>query len=424
MQVRLDEQIEIKDKEILRTEKKQGPPEVGASDINPAIDEAWLDLEKSMKSRFNLPDWESMKSWYNCAVSEEILKQGTLCIFRDWLVFYCDVPMLEVEHCIPIRNIERATPEVTAYFFDNAIKIKMQSGREYMFRSFLSRDEALGLIKARVADGRIANSQEYLIVKGGKAHMIETMEVAAKSVLDQPVAAPGHVGDVDMTIPNIPKDVDFKLLCQEVFPISSKIFVERFMVNDERNWTDGFEEEGCLDTKSVPWSTSEDGGCETMVIDFWKKLKPGEIPKILGNFERVDIHRVYRRKANSSAGVARIHILGTTTGVPYADSWCSHEIWNFTHHRKGTRLKVEFGIQWLDSIRIPGVKGTIKNENTERTKKGVLLWIEDIKGIIAKDLSTEETQLLQQRLSLSSSAASSAEVPATESCSCRLCLIL
>jgi len=424
MQVRLDEHIESAGSKIMRQEKEE---EAKNSKVNPAVDEAWLELEKSMKSRFNLPSWESMKSWYSCAVSEEILKQGTLCIFSDWLVFCCDVPMLEVEHCIPIKNITQVTPEVTAFFFNNAINVRMKSGREYMFRSFLSRDEALALIEERLTATRAATSQDYLTVKGGKDQMLETMQIAAKTILDQPVAAPGHVGDVDMTIPNIPEGVEFKLLCQEVFPISSKVFMQRFMVNDERAWTDGFEEEGCLDIKCDPWSLGDNSDCEHMVIDFWKRLKPGEVPKILGTFERVDIHRVYRRKVSASAGVARMHIVGTTTGVPYASSWCSHEIWNFTHHRKGTRVKMEFGIQWLEAIRLPGVKGTIRSENTERTKKGVLIWIEDIKGIIAKDLSTEETQLLKQK-SLSSSAASSDDMPAPAEnptkCFCSSCLIL
>jgi len=419
MQVRLDEHISSK---MLSQEKE----EVKQSQVNPAVDEAWHELEKSMKSRFNLPSWETMKSWYSCAVSEEILKQGTLCIFSDWLVFYCDVPMLEVEHCIPIKNIKQVTPEVTAFFFNNAINVKMKSGREYMFRSFMSRDEALALIEARLIASRAATSQDYLTVKGGKDQMLETMQLAAKTILDQPVAAPGHVGDVDMTIPNIPEGVEFKFLCQEVFPISSKVFIQRFMVNDERAWTDGFEEEGCLDIKCDPWSLGDNNDCQQMVIDFWKRLKPGEVPKILGTFERVDIHRVYRRKVNANAGVARMHIVGTTTGVPYASSWCSHEIWSFTHHRKGTRVKMEFGIQWLESIRLPGVKGTIRNENTQRTKKGVLIWIEDIKAIIAKDLSTEETQLLQQKISQSSSADSSEDMPEPEipKCFCSGCFIL
>lgn len=423
MQVRLDEHIDSTGSERLR----QGMEEAKQSAVNPAVDEAWLELENSMKSRFNLPSWESMRSWYSCAVSEEILKQGTLCIFSDWLLFYCDVPMLEVEHCIPIKNIKQVTPEVTAFFFNNAISVKTKSGREYMFRSFLSRDEALALIKARWADKRTATSQDYLSVKGGKDQMLETMQLAAKTILDQPVAAPGHVGEVDMTIPNIPENVEFKLLCQEVFPISSKEFVQRFMVRDERAWTDGFQEEGCLDIKCNPWSLGDNSDMQHMVIDFWKQLKPGEVPKILGTFERVDIHRVYRRKANPNAGVARMHIVGTTKGVPYATSWCSHEIWNFTHHRKGTRVKMEFGIQWLESIRLPGVKGTIRSENTERTRKGMLIWIEDIKGIIAKDLSTEETQLLQQRMSKSSSTASSEDTPAPEmsqQCACGRCLLL
>jgi len=422
MQARLNEHTGSPGSKMLREEKEETTKQ---SEVNPTVDEAWLELEKSMKSRFNLPRWESMKSWYSCAVSEEILKQGTLCIFSDWIVFYCDVPMLEVEYCIPVKNITQVTPEVTAWVFNNAINVKTKSGREYMFRSFLSRDEALALIEARLVDTRVATSQDYLKVKGGKDQMLETMQRAAQTILDQPVAAPGHLGEVDMTIPNIPVGVEFKPLCQEVFPISSKSFVQRFMVNDERAWTDGFEDEGCLDIKCDPWSLGDNGDCQHMVIDFWKKLKPGEIPKILGTFERVDIHREYRRKANASAGVARMHILGTTKGVPYATSWCSHEIWNFTHHRKGTRVQMQFGIEWLESIRLPGVKGTIKSENTERTKKGTLRWIEDIKAIIAKDLSTEETQLLQQKISRSSSATSSEDMASPESAEkCLCCLIL
>jgi len=422
MKVAVDEHLSS-GSDVQRQEKKE---EITQAEVNPIVDEAWLELEKSAKSRFNLPSWERMKSWYSCAVSEEILKQGTLCVFSDWLVFWCDVPMLEVEHCIPIKNIKQVTPEVTAFFFHNAINLRMECGREYMFRSFLSRDEALALIEARRADKRVATSQDYLVVKGGKDQMIETMKQAAKTILDVPIAAPGHVGDVDMTIPNIPENVHFKLLCQDVFPISSKVFVQRFLVDDERAWTDGFEDEGCLDIKCDPWCLADSDNCEHMTIDFYKKLQPGEVPKILGTFERVDIHRDYRRKANASAGVARMHIKGTTTGVPYATSWCAHEIWNFTHHRKGTRVKVEFGIEWLETIRLPGVKGTIKNENTGRTKEGMLKWMEDIKGIIAKDLSNEQTQLLNESISLSET--SSVDMAESEKvqccCSPRRCIIL
>merc|ERR1719285_576461 len=134
----------------------------------------------------------------------------------------------------------------------------MKSGREYMFRSFLSRDEAMALIEERIVSIRIAKSEDYIDVKGGKAQMIETMQFAATAILNQPVAAPGHVGEVDMTIPNIPEEVEFKVLHKEVFPLSSKLFVKRFMVNDERPWDQGFEEDGCLDIVTVPWESKSE----------------------------------------------------------------------------------------------------------------------------------------------------------------------
>lgn len=417
MEIRLNGSFEIKNN-IVPREKKESKPFDEKSELN----HTWLDLEKSIKSRFQLPNWESLQSWYYCAISEEILKQGRLCVFRDWLVFYCDLPMLEVEHIIPVWNIKRVTPEVTAFFFHNAIKITMESGKEYMFRSFFSRDEALALIEERIADKRTAVSEDYITVKGGKVKLRETMLVAATAILNQVTAAPGHKGDVDITIPNIPEQLDFKVLLQEVIPISSKLFVERFLVNDELPWTKRFKEEGCLDIVVAPWSLKNENSCECMSVDFWKKLKPGEVPKILGTFERVDVHREYRRKADASAGVARMHIMGKTKGVPYADTWCSHEIWNFAHSKKGTRLKVEFGMQWLQSVRIPGLKGTIRRENSTRTKRGILKWIEDVKEIIAKGLSTEETKLLEDVFSLSSWTSS--EVPVRKLCSCKKCIIL
>ncbi|XP_011017348.1 PREDICTED: GRAM domain-containing protein 1A-like isoform X2 [Populus euphratica] len=95
---------------------------------------------------FRLPPEEVLVQDFNCAYQGSILLQGHLYLFVHYICFYSKIFGFETKKTIPFHEVTSVKRAKTAGIFPNAIEV-FARGKKYFFASFLSRDEALNLIK-------------------------------------------------------------------------------------------------------------------------------------------------------------------------------------------------------------------------------------------------------------------------------------
>jgi hypothetical protein len=98
-----------------------------------------------MEERFG--DVGELVEEYPCALESGILRQGKLYVTNRFVCFYCSHFGQEKKVRIPYKQIVGVTKENTAKVFPNALSIQTKQ-TEYMFRSFLKRDECHSLISS------------------------------------------------------------------------------------------------------------------------------------------------------------------------------------------------------------------------------------------------------------------------------------
>jgi len=360
--------------------------------------------EKRAKERFNLPDWEVMQDWFHCAISEEILKQedvggvpviseipdslaiGKMCVFLDWIVFYCDIPLLQREVAIPIGDIVQMSKEKTAFVFENALQITLEGGTEHMFRSFMDRDRTLKLIEARRAAPRRATLQELTAVKGGKEALHDRMADAAALLLqpEEEVLDPNAGPLPDISIDGIPRGLRWTEIVNHHFELPPSDFCDAVLVKQVLPWKTLFEAGDLVSYDIVKAFDFSDNGAGTeerlMETNFKTKIDISvpliKLPEFGG------IHRIWRLRVDRKNGRGRMHIRGTTEGTPYSNSYAMHGRWTIRSKNGQTHLKVEEAVEWLASCPIKSIirKEVIKG-NTEGMEDFMSLIIPELKKL-------------------------------------------
>ncbi|KAI5598361.1 hypothetical protein BDE02_02G126500 [Populus trichocarpa] len=95
---------------------------------------------------FRLPLEEVLVQDFNCAYQGSILLQGHMYLFVHYICFYSKIFGFETKKIIPFHEVTSVKRAKTAGIFPNAIEV-FAGGKKYFFASFLSREEALNLIK-------------------------------------------------------------------------------------------------------------------------------------------------------------------------------------------------------------------------------------------------------------------------------------
>uniref|UniRef100_A0A803LIE6 VASt domain-containing protein n=2 Tax=Chenopodium quinoa TaxID=63459 RepID=A0A803LIE6_CHEQI len=118
-----------------------------ASSFSRNADSQALDLLKSEEYRqlFRLPSEEVLLQDFNCALQENILLQGHMYLFENYICFYSNIFGFETKKIISLQEVTSVRRAKTAGIFPNAIEI-VAAGKKHFFASFLSRDEAFKLI--------------------------------------------------------------------------------------------------------------------------------------------------------------------------------------------------------------------------------------------------------------------------------------
>ncbi|KAG4997071.1 hypothetical protein JHK84_028096 [Glycine max] len=118
------------------------------------------DVLKSEEYRqlFRLPQEEVLIEDFNCALQENLLIQGHMYLFVNFICFYSNIFGYETKKIIPFPEVTSVRRAKTAGLFPNAIEI-LAGNKKYFFASFLSRDEAFRIINegwSRQGNGAIA----------------------------------------------------------------------------------------------------------------------------------------------------------------------------------------------------------------------------------------------------------------------------
>ncbi|KAK7286981.1 hypothetical protein RJT34_22369 [Clitoria ternatea] len=105
------------------------------------------DVLKSEEYRqlFRLPPEEVLIEDFNCAIQDNLLIQGHMYVFVNFICFYSNIFGFETKRIIPFPEVTSVRRAKTAGLFPNAIEI-LAGSRKYFFASFLSRDEAFKVI--------------------------------------------------------------------------------------------------------------------------------------------------------------------------------------------------------------------------------------------------------------------------------------
>ncbi|KAF7845042.1 protein VASCULAR ASSOCIATED DEATH 1, chloroplastic isoform X1 [Senna tora] len=146
------------------------------------------DVLKSEEYRqlFRLPTEEVLIEDFNCALQENILIQGHMYLFINFICFYSNIFGFETKRIIPFHEVTSVRKAKTAGLFPNAIEIFVGS-RKYFFASFLSRDEAFNIINdgwAQLGNGsrtiteqQIMDEVAYRLILGRKSWVLGISDI-------------------------------------------------------------------------------------------------------------------------------------------------------------------------------------------------------------------------------------------------------
>ncbi|SAL95477.1 hypothetical protein [Absidia glauca] len=94
----------------------------------------------------SIPEDDNLVEDYGCALQKEILVQGRLYISEAHLCFNANIFGWVTNFVIAFSDIVEVEKRTTAIFIPNAINITTSDHSNYLFASFLSRDQAYDLI--------------------------------------------------------------------------------------------------------------------------------------------------------------------------------------------------------------------------------------------------------------------------------------
>ncbi|XP_061346333.1 protein VASCULAR ASSOCIATED DEATH 1, chloroplastic isoform X1 [Gastrolobium bilobum] len=324
---------------------------------------------------FRLPTEEVLIEDFNCALQENILIQGHMYLFVNFICFYSNIFGFETKRIIPFLEVTSVRRAKTAGLFPNAIEILAVSKKQYFFASFLSRDEAFKIINdgwSRHRNGPRAiteqqesisesSSQEngFIAIENEKNCIIPddeslSTDQSKDTSMCKDVGLPSVVGDdpVLMTVsenqssvkraaePELnndapsfrwnwtEEDIDapttpeaYTCVAESAFPIKVEDFFRYFFSDDAVNFLESFHKRcGDKDFKCASWQPQEKFGY-ARELSFQHPIKLYLGAKF-GGCHEVQKFRVYKNS----------HVVIETSqevsDVPYSDYFRVEGLWN------------------------------------------------------------------------------------------------
>jgi len=106
--------------------------------------------QQKLFTKFNIKNSQEkiVKDFY-CSLNLKIPHNGTMFVTTHFLLFSCKFPSKE-QAKIQIKDIKNIEKKNTLKVIANAIKITTHSGKEYLFGSFIHRDDAFNCITLQI----------------------------------------------------------------------------------------------------------------------------------------------------------------------------------------------------------------------------------------------------------------------------------
>ncbi|KAK7386142.1 hypothetical protein VNO78_26144 [Psophocarpus tetragonolobus] len=323
---------------------------------------------------FRLPPEEVLIEDFNCALQENLLIQGHMYLFVNFICFYSNIFGYETKKIIPLPEVTSVRRAKTAGFIPNAIEI-LAGNKKYFFGSFLSRDEAFRIINEgwlRQGNGtiQITEQKEAMSESSNQGNGFVAVEnVKSSNIPDNGSLSPDISKDTSMckemglastggndTIlmtdsenqcsvkqvaetelnndaPSVSwkwneEDIDapsiheeYTCVADSVFPIKVEDFFRYFLSDDAVNFLESFHKKcGDKDFKCSSWQPQEKFGY-ARELSFQHPIKIYLGAKF-GGCHEVQKFRVYRNS----------HLVIETSqevsDVPYADYFRVEGLWN------------------------------------------------------------------------------------------------
>ncbi|KHN05363.1 GRAM domain-containing protein 1C [Glycine soja] len=307
---------------------------------------------------------------FNCALQENLLIQGHMYLFVNFICFYSNIFGYETKKIIPFPEVTSVRRAKTAGLFPNAIEI-LAGNKKYFFASFLSRDEAFRIINegwSRHGNGAIAimeqkesmsesscqengfvaveNVKSSYITNNGSLSTDLSKDTALPSIVDDPLLTEDsakqcsvkQVAEPELNIdaPNAAsvswkwneEDIDapsileaYTCVADSVFPIKVEDFFRYLFSDDALNFLESFRQKcGDKDFRCSSWHPQEKFGY-ARELSFQHPIKIYLGAKF-GGCHEVQKFRVYRNS----------HLVIETSqevsDVPYADYFRVEGLWS------------------------------------------------------------------------------------------------
>ncbi|KEH17844.1 protein VASCULAR ASSOCIATED DEATH 1, chloroplastic isoform X1 [Medicago truncatula] len=372
---------------------------------------------------FRLPQEEVLIEDFNCALQENILIQGHMYLFVNYICFYSNIFGFETKRIIPLHEITGVRRAKTAGIFPNAIEI-ISGSKKYFFASFLSRDEAFKIINdgwlRQGNDARaIMEQQESISESSSQENGFLTIEnVKSSDVLDnealstdlskgnsicKDLGVPSITGEdpILMVVPeeqssaeqvaeselnnNDPprlgcnwneEDIDapttpeaYTCVAESIFPIKVEDFFWYFFSDDAINFLESYRKRcGDKDFKCASWHPQEKFGY-ARELSFQHPIKIYLGAKS-GGCHEVQKYRVYRNS----------HLVIQTSqevsDVPYADYFLVEGLWNVERDKDESKerciLRVYVNVAFSKKTIF---RGKIVQSTIDECKDAYALWI-------------------------------------------------
>ncbi|CAL0305947.1 unnamed protein product [Lupinus luteus] len=397
-----------------------------------------MDVLKSEEYRqlFRLPLEEVLIEDFNCALQENILFQGHMYLFVNFICFYSNIFGFETKRIIPLAEVTGVRRAKTAGLFPNAIEI-IAGSRKHFFASFLSRDDAFKIINdgwLRQCNGATAITEQQesiseLISQDNGFIAIENVKSAGIldkeslfSELNKDVGLPSHVGDdpelmtapekqssivqvaepilnndapsvswnwkeEDIDAPRIPEG--YTCVAESVFPIMVEDFFRFFFSDDGVKFLESFHKRcGDKDFVCSSWHPQEKFGY-ARELSFQHPIKLYLGAKF-GGCRAVQKYRVYRTSH------LVIETVQDVTDVLYSDYFRVEGLWDIERDKDESKecciLRVYVNVAFLKKTIWRGkiVQGTI-----EECREAYATWISMAHELLKqKNLEEQESNAI------------------------------
>ncbi|KAE9611212.1 hypothetical protein Lal_00012067 [Lupinus albus] len=404
------------------------------------------DLLKSEEYRqlFRLPLEEVIIEDFNCALQENILIQGHMYLFVNFICFYSNIFGFETKRIIPLSEVTDVRRAKTAGLFPNAIEIIVGS-RKHFFASFLYRDDAFKIISdgwLRQANGTtaITEQQESISESSSQENALMAIEnVISADILDneslpsdlctdtsmckdvglpcivggdpilitvsekqssvEQVAEPVLSNDVpsvswnwkeeDADAPTTPEG--YICVAESVFPIMVEDFFRYFFSDDSVTFLESFHKRcGDKDFTCASWHPQENFG-HARELSFQHPIKIYLGAKF-GSCHTVQKYRVYRNS----------HLVIETsqdvTDVPYSDYFRVEGLWDIEREKDESKecciLRIYVNVAFLKRTMW---KGKIVQSTIEECREAYATWVNMAHELLKqKNVEQESAALVTQ----------------------------